>query len=104
MDLSHTTIALYALGAGAMVISLARLKARLELSKAKHPSLAGHSRLARRMATLVPFYEYDETGFFRSDNPPDDIAMRRRAAFTRLSELYRNRFAQTAKLTAEVKD
>jgi glutamate-1-semialdehyde 2,1-aminomutase len=104
MEPPHTTFALYALGAGALAISLAKLKARLELSKAKHPSLAGHSRMARRIAAQVPFYEYDETGFFRSDNPPDDIAARRRAGFTRLSELYRQRYAQTAKLTADVKD
>jgi glutamate-1-semialdehyde 2,1-aminomutase len=103
MDSSYTTLALYALGAGALAIALAKLKSRLELSKAKHPSLAGHSRLARRLATLVPFYEYDETGFFRSDDAPDDIAARRRAGFARLAELYRERYEKTASLTADVK-
>lgn len=103
MDSPHMTFALWALGAGALAVSLVKLKARLELSKAKHPSLAGHSRLARRIAALVPFYEYDETGFFRSDDPPDDIAARRRAGFTRLSELYRERYARTARLTADVR-
>jgi glutamate-1-semialdehyde 2,1-aminomutase len=104
MDSSHTAFAFYALAAGALAVSLVKLKARLELSKAKHPSLAGHSRLARRIAAQVPFYEYDETGFFRSDNPPDDIAARRRAGFFRLSEFYRTRYAKTAGLTADVKD
>jgi glutamate-1-semialdehyde 2,1-aminomutase len=104
MDPSYTTLALYALGAAALAVALAKLKARLELSKAKHPSLAGHSRLSRRIAALVPFYEYDEAGFFRSDSPPDDIAARRRAGFTRLSEFYRARYAQSARLTADVKD
>jgi glutamate-1-semialdehyde 2,1-aminomutase len=104
MDSAETTFALYALGAGVLAISLASLKARLELSRAKHPSLAGHSALARRLAALVPFYQYDETGFFRSDDPPVDIAERRRAGFARLSEVYRQRFARTVRLTAEMKE
>jgi glutamate-1-semialdehyde 2,1-aminomutase len=88
----------------ALAVALAKLKARLELSKAKHRSLAGHARLARRIAALVPFYDYDETRFFRSDDPPDDVAVRRRAGFARLSALYRERYAKTAALTAEVED
>jgi glutamate-1-semialdehyde 2,1-aminomutase len=104
MDSSYTTLALYALGAVALAAVLLKLKARLELSKAKHPSLAGHSRLARRMAAVVPFYEYDETGFFRSDDPPDDIAARRRVGFDRLTQLYGERYPQTTRLTAEARD
>jgi len=50
----------------------------------------------------VPFYEYDEERFFRSDDPPADIAWRRRAGFVRLAELFRKRFAQTRRLTAEL--
>jgi glutamate-1-semialdehyde 2,1-aminomutase len=104
MELGHTTLALYALGAAALTTSLAKLKTRLELSKAKHRSLTGHARMARRIASLVPFYEYDEARFFRSDEAPEEVAGRRRAAFMRLASLYRERFAQTIKLTAEVKD
>jgi len=104
MNFSPMTFLLSVLVAAALAIMVTKLKARLELSKAKHRSLAGHSRLARRIAALVPFYDYDETGFFRSDDPPDDIAARRRAGFTRLSELYGERYAQTARLTAEVED
>ena len=51
--------------------------------------------MARRLAKLVPFYEYDEQQFFRSDGAPDDVAERRRAGFMRLAELYRERFAET---------
>ena len=104
MDSFPTTLAFYALGAVALAALLVKLKARLELSKAKHPSLAGHSRLARRMAAVVPFYEYDETGFFRSDDPPDDVAARRRAGFTRLTQLYGERYPQTTRLTAEARE
>src|ERR1700730_13257161 len=91
MELGHTTLALYALGAAAVTTSLAKLKTRLELSKAKHRSLTGHARRRRRIASLVPFYEYDEARFFRSDDPPEEIAGRRRAAFMRLASLYRAR-------------
>ena len=92
---------LYALGAVAAVAALSRLKPRLELSKAKHPSLSGHARMARRIAALVPYYEYDESRFFRCDNAPDEIAAQRRAGFMRLAALYRERYAKTAALTAQ---
>src|SRR5580692_3224977 len=77
------------------------LKARLELSKAKHRSLAGHPRIARFVASLVPFYQYDEARFFGSDAAPDDIVAQRRADFAWLEDLYRKRFASTLRLTAE---
>ena len=51
------TFALYTAGLGALALTLPRLKRRLELSRAKHPSLAGHSRLAKRIARLIPFYD-----------------------------------------------
>jgi glutamate-1-semialdehyde 2,1-aminomutase len=95
-------LALYALGAAASAASLSKLRRRLVLSRAKHPSLPGHSRLARRLASLAPFYEYNEADFFRSDDAPEEIAAVRRAGFMRLSEIYRQRFAATAGLTAEV--
>jgi glutamate-1-semialdehyde 2,1-aminomutase len=104
MDSRFTTLALYALGAGAVTTSLVKLKSRLALSKAKHRSLSGHSRMARRIAALVPFYEYDERRFFRADNPPEEVAATREASFVRLSELYRERYAETTRRTEEIKD
>ena len=83
-------------GAAALGIPLVKAKRRIELSRAKHRSLAGHARLARRIASLVPFYEYDEQQFFRSDDPPEDIAIRRRDGFMRLAAIYRERFARTS--------
>jgi hypothetical protein len=50
---------LYALGVAGLIASLAKLKTPLELSKAKHWSLSGHARMARRIAPLIPLYEYD---------------------------------------------
>ncbi|MGH8478585.1 MAG: aminotransferase class III-fold pyridoxal phosphate-dependent enzyme [Gammaproteobacteria bacterium] len=99
-----TTSALYALGAAALAASFGNLNRRLDLSRAKHRSLAGHSRLARRIARLVPFYEYDEARFFSSDDAPEEIAARRRAGFFRLTTLYAERFAETARRTAELED
>ena len=98
----NTTLALYTGGAVALGAALFKLKTRLELSRAKHPSLRGHSRIARRVARLVRFYEYGEERFFRSDDAPEEIAASRRAGFQRLSALYRERFAETARQTAEV--
>jgi glutamate-1-semialdehyde 2,1-aminomutase len=84
------------------LLGAARLQRRLELSAAKHPSLAGHPRLARRLAALLPRYEYDEAEYFRADGAPDEVAERRRAAFARLAALYAGRFAQSAALGREV--
>ena len=65
-------------GAVALGAALPRLRSRLELSQAKHPSLSGHARIARRLAPLVPFYEYDDERFFRSDDASAETAVRRR--------------------------
>ena len=104
MESRYTLFALSALGTAVLIASLAKLKTRLELSKAKHRSLAGHARMGKRIASLIPFYEYDEAQFFRADSAPDDIAARREAGFARLSKLYRDRFEETNQLTAKVKD
>jgi len=100
----NPTSTLYALGAAALAASFGRLKNRVDLSRAKHRSLAGHSRLARRVARLVPFYEYDEARFFSSDGAPAEIVARRRAGFARLATLYAERFPVTARHTAELED
>jgi len=78
-----------------------KLSARLALSRAKHRSLAGHSRLSRRIAALVPRYAYDDTQFFRADDAGTEIADRRRAAFERLSRQLRTSGARTLDRTAE---
>jgi glutamate-1-semialdehyde 2,1-aminomutase len=104
MVFGTTSLALYAAGTVVAAASLVKLTARLQLSKAKHRSLTGHARMARRFARLIPFYEFDERAFFCADDAPDDIVARRRAAFIRLAEVHRTRFAETAGLTAEVAD
>ncbi|ARP97764.1 aminotransferase class III-fold pyridoxal phosphate-dependent enzyme [Pseudorhodoplanes sinuspersici] len=101
MDSSYTAFALYALGAIALTVLLIKFKARLDLSRAKHRSIEGHARMSRRLARLLPFYEYDDSRFFRADDAPAEIESHRRLAFGRLTELYKTRFAKTASLTAE---
>ncbi len=93
---------LYAVGAVALVASLPRVTTRIALSRAKHRSLRGHSKISRFVASLVPRYEYDEARFFRSDDAPVEVAERRRAGFMRLAELYRQRFPETVALTRQV--
>ncbi len=94
MGLSATVV-----GAFGAFGALSKLKTRLELSKAKHPSLTGHSRMARRVASILPFYEYSEDRFFQADRAPADVVEKRRAAFIELSGLFRDRFNKTAALT-----
>jgi glutamate-1-semialdehyde 2,1-aminomutase len=88
----------------AAVFALPRAAQRLQLSRAKHPSLTGHARMARRVAGLIPHYAYSQRGFFRSDNPDEAVAARRENGFARLSELFRTRFARTRTETEAVRD
>jgi glutamate-1-semialdehyde 2,1-aminomutase len=97
-----TTVLLYIAGALLAIALLRKVQLRIELSRAKHRSLAGHARWSRRLAAFVPFYEYDEEQFFSADDAPDDIAAQRRAGFQRLADLYARRFATTARATAEI--
>lgn len=78
-----------------------KLRSRLALSRAKHRSLTGHSRLSRRIAALVPRYAYDDAQFFRADVADAEIAERRRAGFEELSRKLRLEAARTLGRTAE---
>ncbi len=84
---------------GALAFSLPLARQRLQLSRAKHRSLAGHSRLAKRLASWVPGYAYDERRFFDSDGAPPEVVARRRAAFTALCALYAERFPRSVAMT-----
>jgi len=101
MDLGPATLVLAAAGAIALGVALWAAKARLALSLAKHPSLTGHARMARRFAALVPYYAYDDAHVLVCDGPPEEVAARRRAGFLRLAALFREHFAITRAATAE---
>lgn len=93
-----------AIGAAGALLTAKKVRDRLRLSRAKHRSLAGHSRMAKRLAGLVPNYAFDEAEFFRADGAPDDVAHRRQAGFRNLADIYDSRFARTAALSAEMRD
>ena len=92
----------YIAGALLALLVLRGLWLRLLLSRAKHPSLAGHARLARLLVRLIPYYEYDETQFFNADDAPAAVAAARRAGFMQLAQLYAQRFAKGTALAREV--
>jgi glutamate-1-semialdehyde 2,1-aminomutase len=86
------------------LLTFGAVRKRLILSRAKHRSLTGHVRMAKRVAGLLPFYAYDEHRFFRADDPSEEVAAIRQAGFERLSTLYAERFPRSAALTAEARE
>jgi glutamate-1-semialdehyde 2,1-aminomutase len=92
----------YIAGGLITLLALRSLWLRLLLSRAKHPSLAGHARLGRLLARLIRYYEYDETRFFNADDAPAEVTAARRAGFMELAQLYAQRFAKGTALTREV--
>lgn len=97
----NESLALYAIVAAALASALPMARRRLQLSRAKHPSLTGHSRMAKRVAALVPGYSYDEARFFAADGAPAEVVAQRRAGFERLAALFRQRHPRTLALTGE---
>ncbi len=98
------SLALSALALGALAWTLPRAKRRLELSRAKHRSLAGHARIAKRIAGWIPGYAYDEARFFGSDGAPDEVQAQRQAAFGRLCADFALRFASSVQATAQARE
>ncbi len=96
-----------ALAAGAVAAAAALwkpLRQRLQLSRAKHRSLAGHSRMAKRVARLVPNYAYDEARFFSADGAGAEVAAQRRRGLLRLGQQLRERSPRTLALTAQARE
>lgn len=101
MDSSIPYLALAAGAVAVTAVAAPKVKARIELSRAKHRSLAGHSKMSRRVSKLIPRYEFEIDDFFASDGAPRDIATRRQDGFFRLGALFQDRFAKSRALTAE---
>ena len=100
----NESLLLSALAAAGLVALFPRARQRLELSLAKHPSLTGHSRMAKRVAAQVPGYAYDEARFFNSDGAPAEVQAKRRAGFTRLAAELNTRHATSIALTREARE
>ncbi|RVT89730.1 aminotransferase class III-fold pyridoxal phosphate-dependent enzyme [Sphingomonas crocodyli] len=88
-----------ALGGAIGIAVTAQGYKRLTLSRAKHPSLMGHVRMAKRIAGQIPFYQYDADRFFAADDAPADVAAQRRAGFDRLAAIYADRFGKSVAMT-----
>jgi glutamate-1-semialdehyde 2,1-aminomutase len=101
-ELLNSTFILYMVGAVVGLFILRKAQIRLQLSRAKHRSLAGHSKWSRRLARLIPFYEYSEAEFFTADDAPADVAAKRREGFARLASLFAQRFPKSAAWTANI--
>jgi glutamate-1-semialdehyde 2,1-aminomutase len=87
--------------ATAAVAIVPKLKARLALSRAKHRSLTGHSKMSRRVARLIPFYEFGTNDFFCSDGAPPEVATQRHDGFFKLAQSFQDRFAKSRQMTLE---
>ncbi|MCX7232668.1 MAG: aminotransferase class III-fold pyridoxal phosphate-dependent enzyme [Burkholderiales bacterium] len=97
------SIALPLIAIGVLAWLFPKARSRLALSRAKHRSLAGHSRIAKRIAGLLPGYAYDEDTFFNSDQADQAVVQRRRDGFRALVALYESRFAQGVAVTASAR-
>jgi glutamate-1-semialdehyde 2,1-aminomutase len=104
MDSPLSILAFSAAAIGGAVAVFPKLNARLALSRAKHGSLTGHSKMSKMVARLLPFYEFDTEEFFRSDGTPPEVARQRRDAFFRLARFYEQRYAKGRQMTAEAAD
>lgn len=97
-------LALSAAALGLLAWGLPKAHRRLQLSRAKDRSLAGHARIARRIAMLIPGYAYDDARFFCADGAPPEVAARRREAFFRLAALFEQRAPRGIALTAQARE
>lgn len=93
-----------ALAAGGLAWLAPKAWRRLQLSRAKHRSLAGHSRMAKRLATWLPGYAYDEQHFFNCDGAALPLVRQREAAFKALCADFAKRYAASIAMTAEARE
>ena len=81
MDSSLPILSLSAAAVASAAAVFPKLQARIALSRAKHRSLTGHSKMSKMVARMVPHYEFDIDEFFCSDGAPKNIAMQRQDGF-----------------------
>jgi glutamate-1-semialdehyde 2,1-aminomutase len=98
----------YAAAAGAGAWALSRGWSRLLLSRAKHPGMTGHPRMAVALSRLLPAYAYADHEIFDRDGAPADVARQRREGFmalaSRLSVKAPSTLAASAELERDVSD
>ncbi len=101
MNVSFIT---YSISAVFIAIVIRKVFIRLRLSRAKHPSLRGHSKWSRRISKLIPFFEYGAERFFCSDGAPEEIAKQRRAGLDALVEKNKLQSPETIDFSASLED
>src|SRR3954468_20941556 len=101
METTLPILSLSVAAAASAAAAFPKIKARLELSRAKHRSLAGHSKMSRRGAKLLPFYEFEGDKYFGCDGAPDEVVKQRKEAFFRLASLYAERYPRGRAMTKE---
>lgn len=84
------------------IIASYLLYRRLQLSMAKHPSLTGHAKLAKKLAGLLPGYSVTWQDFFTFDEPPEAISESRKQAFSRLQDFSSRHAPDTTKLASNL--
>ena len=57
--------------------------------------------MSRRVAKLLPFYEFEGDKYFGCDGAPDNVVMQRKDAFFRLARLYADRYPKGRAMTKE---
>jgi glutamate-1-semialdehyde 2,1-aminomutase len=102
-DTFLATWAVPALALGSLAWLLPKAHTRLQLSRAKHRSLAGHARIAKRVVAMIPGYAYDEAAFFGSDGAPAEVQALRRAGLQQLAQGFRERYPRSVAATAELR-
>jgi len=101
MDSSLPILSLSAAALAGAAAAFPKIQARVALSRAKHRSLTGHSKMSKLVARLVPHYEFDIGEFFAADGAPKDVATQRQDGFLRLAGLYATRYAKGRQMTVE---
>ncbi len=104
MDSPLPILSLAAAATAVAAAGFPKFQARLALSRAKHRSLGGHSKMSRMVARLIPFYDFDINDFFCSDGAPAAVATQRQDGFFRLAHLYQDKFARGRQMTAQASE
>ncbi|MFV1985366.1 MAG: aminotransferase class III-fold pyridoxal phosphate-dependent enzyme [Thiohalomonadales bacterium] len=95
-------IGLYVLYTIVALYVLRKIVIRLRLSRAKHPSLTGHSKMMRRISKWIPSYEFDEDHFFNCDNAPDIIARQRENGFKNLVLYFKIKYPNSLEISKQL--
>jgi glutamate-1-semialdehyde 2,1-aminomutase len=98
-DIANPVALVLVLGLVLSLILLPRLWRRLQLSRAKHPTLAGHSRMAKRLARWMPPLHYGADRFYDTDGAPPEVVAARQRALAALAVNFETLQAQGLALT-----